>query len=148
MKDSKTIISHLKSNPNMKILKQKECEARLLSLMPNMLSKSVKFIYTKNDTLFFVLNHAAAKMEFDYKRNLIKGLLKQLISFYPECSLLHAQHLKAFVTNKPQALNNKTQNSMIFYAERSNGDFINASKKPKLFELFESIRGEIIKNND
>lgn len=148
MKDSKTIISHIKKHPNMEILKQKECESKLLSLLPQSLSNSIKFIYTKHDTLFFVLNHAAAKMEFNYKRNLIKGLLKQLKNFHPDCECIDKKELRAFVTNAPASKLYTPKNSLIFYKERASGNFDNKIKDAKLHALFEKIKEEIRQQND
>lgn len=148
MKDSKTIISHLKKHPSLKTLEQEECFDVLIKLLPNSLSNFIKFIYTKHDTLFFVLNHPSAKMEFNYKRNLIKELLKKIENFHPNCKCINLKEIKAFVSNKKE-FKEKTQiETKIYYKERSNGNFSNITKNKKLYVLFEEIRKEIEKNND
>ena len=147
MKDSKTIISHLKKHPSLKTLEQKECFDMLIKLLPNSLSDFIKFLYIKNDILFFVLKHPSAKMEFNYKRNLIKDILKKIESFHPKCKCINLKEIKAFVSNKKELKPEIFKNATIFYKERSLGDFTNKTKDEKLHEIFEKIRKEILKNH-
>ena len=147
MKDSKTIISHLKKHPSLKTLEQKECFDMLIKLLPNSLSDFIKFLYIKNDILFFVLKHPSAKMEFNYKRNLIKDILKKIESFHPKCKCINLKEIKAFVSNKKEVEPEVLKNATIFYKERSLGDFTNKTKDKKLHEIFEKIRKEILKNH-
>jgi len=148
MKDSKTIISHLKKHPSLKTLKQEECFEILIKLLPSSLSNFIKFIYTKHDTLFFVLNHPSAKMEFNYKRNLIKGLLKQIESFHPHCKCINLKEIKAFVSNKREKIEEQEIPTKIYYKERSKAQFLNTTKNSDLYALFEKIREEIKNNHD
>jgi len=143
MKDSKTIISHLKKNPSLKTLEQEECFDMLIKLLPNSLSNFIKFIYTKNDILFFVLKHPSAKMEFNYKRNLIKDILKKIESFHPNCKCINLKEIKAFVSNKKEPKIEPPKDATFVYKERSLGEFKNETKNEKLYELFEKIRKEI-----
>ncbi|WP_263831865.1 hypothetical protein [Sulfurospirillum oryzae] len=108
----------------------------------------IRFVYTKNETLFFVLNHPCAKMEFNYKRNLIKSLLKELLAHFPECSCLHVKEVQAFVTNQKseeEALI-VSANSEIFYPEQASGAFETLCEDEKLRSLFEAIKETIAKN--
>ncbi len=143
MKDSKTIISHLKKNPFLTNLKQEDCFSTLLELLPKSFTKYIKFLYIKNDTLFFVLTHPSAKMEFNYKRNLIKGLLKQVVIFHKDCSCFENKEIKAFISNKTEDIEHE-KDSQIFYNEASLGTFKNSAKDKKLYDLFEKIREEIL----
>jgi len=143
MKDSKTIISHLKKTPSLKTLEQEECFDILIKLLPNSLSNFIKFIYTKNDILFFVLKHPSAKMEFNYKRNLIKDILKKIESFHPNCKCINLQEIKAFISNKKEPKIEPSKSTTFIYKERSLGDFKNETKNEKLYEIFEKIRKEI-----
>jgi len=146
MKDSKSIISHLAKQPSFKKFEQMRCYERLLALLPQSFTSMIRFIYTKNGTLFFVLNHPCAKMEFNYKRNLIKSLLKEFILHFPECTCLHVNEVQAFVSNKHEEdvvlLNAPSE---IFYLEQAKGLFENTCEDPKLNALFETIK-ETIKN--
>ncbi len=144
MKDAKNIISHLVQHPSMKKYEQMRCYDKLLSLLPKNFTHMVRFLYTKDETLFFVFNHPSAKMEFNYKRSLIKSLLSQIILHFPECECLHVKDIQCFVTNKPQTEEIlESKNSDIFYKERAEGDFENSCDDSKLRTLFEEIRKAI-----
>ena len=144
MKDAKNIISHLVKHPSMKKYEQMRCYDKLLSLLPKNFTHMVRFLYTKDETLFFVFNHPSAKMEFNYKRSLIKSLLSQIILHFPECECLHVKDIQCFVTNKPQTEEIlESKNSDIFYKERAEGDFKNSCDDSKLRTLFEEIRKAI-----
>ncbi|NLC27896.1 MAG: hypothetical protein GX780_03890, partial [Campylobacteraceae bacterium] len=102
------------------------------------------FMYNKNTTLFFVLEHPGLKMEFNYKTDLIKGLLKQLIAKNPTYDIINAEEIKSFVTNKPPLKTPFDTTSTLFYNEESFGVFENRSNSPELHALFESIREKIL----
>jgi hypothetical protein len=95
-----------------------------------------------------VLNHPSAKMEFNYKRNLIKEILNKIEKFHPNCKCINLKEVKAFVSNKKELQEEKKIETRIFYEERSNGTFKNNTKNERLHTLFEEIRKEIEKNND
>lgn len=144
MKDAKNIISHLVKHPSMKKYEQMRCYDKLLSLLPKNFTHMVRFLYTKDETLFFVFNHPSAKMEFNYKRSLIKSLLSQILLHFPECECLHVKDIQCFVTNKPQDDETlESKSSDIFYEERADGIFENRCDDAKLQALFEEIRKAI-----
>ncbi len=144
MKKVNQIISHLKTKPYLKNLQHIDCHNRLLSLLPKNLRNNIRFIYQKNDTLFFVLSHPGIKMEFNYKSNLIKSILKKLIELNPECIFMKSSQIKAFVSNK--SVIKETKNSKIRksrYKERANGEFKNSTKDEELHKIIEEIRLQI-----
>jgi hypothetical protein len=143
MKDSLTIISHLKRHPYFKNLEQRECFDILIKLLPNSLSNFIKFIYVKNSILFFVLSHPSAKMEFNYKRNLIKEILKKIESFHPNCRCINLDDIRAFVSNKKEPKEDLPKDATFVYKERSSGEFKNQIEDEELREIFEKIREEI-----
>jgi hypothetical protein len=147
MKQAKYIISQITVQPSLKKLERIASYKKLLALLPLRYQNAVKFMYNKNDTLFFVLEHPSFKMEFNYKKTLIKGLLKELIKQDKSCSCIDADELKFFVTNKvsPQVL--QETNKECVYNERSLGKFKNRAKDEKLSMLFEEIRGLICKRD-
>lgn len=145
MKDSKSIISHLVQQPSLKKYEQMRCYEKYLALLPQSFTAMIRFVYTKNHTLFFVLNHPCAKMEFNYKRNLIKSLLKEFNAHFPDCHCLHVQDIQAFVTNKVDS-NVPAQeltSAEFFYAEQASGTFDIQCDDPKLQSLFEAIKQTI-----
>ncbi len=148
MKKANQIISHLKNRPFLKNLEHIDCYNQLLSLLPNSLRENTRFLYHKNDTLFFVLNHPGIKMEFNYKSNLIKSILKTLILVNPKCIFMNSSKIKAFVTNK--IYTEKQNNSKIehlTYKERAKGEFKNEISDEELRDIFEKIRQEVKKQS-
>ena len=150
MKDSKSIISHLIQHPSMKKYEQMRCYDQLLRLLPKSFTSMVRFVYTKNETLFFVLNHPCAKMEFNYKRNLIKSLLKEIQAHFPECTCLEIKDVQAFVTNQPASEEEQPiqRHSHIVYEEQASGHFPVQCSDPTLLALFESIKETIQHHHD
>ena len=145
MKDAKSIISHLVQQPSMKKYGQMRCYERLLSLLPKSFTTLIRFVYTKNDTLFFVFAHPSGKMEFNYKRSLIKSLLSQILIHFPECECLHVKEIQCFVSNQVELEPLSPAPLPVSYQERALGEFINTCSDPKLHALFESIK-ETVKN--
>ncbi len=144
MKKASYIISHLKTKPYLKNLQRVDCYNQLLSLLPKSLRDNTSFLYQRNDTLFFVLNHPGIKMEFNYKSNLIKSILKKLIVVNPECIFMKTSHIKAFVTNKTEIKRIKnSKNKRLRYKESSNGKFNNEAKNTDLHDILEEIRTHI-----
>jgi hypothetical protein len=147
MKDAKSIISHLVQQPSMKKYEHMRCFERLLGLLPKSFTSLVRFVYTKNETLFFVLSHPAGKMEFHYKRSLIKSLLSQIISHFPQCDCLRVKEIQCFVTHQREKDVLPESNAHITYEERATGNFPNDCCEPKLHALFEAIK-ETLSHHD
>lgn len=145
MKDSYFIISHLKNSPRYKKIKTQECFESIKSILPKHLKNAILFMYTKNQTLFFVLNHPGFKMEFNYNLNLIKGLLKEVKKHKSCCKELPTENIKVFVSNKIDKKNQRPNNSDIKYKERSNAEFENPAKNKSIAAAFEQIRKTISK---
>ena len=147
MKKANYIISHLKTKPYLKNLQHVDCYNQLLSVLPKSLSENTRFIYQKNDTLFFVLNHPGIKMEFNYKSNLIKSILKKLIAVNPKCIFMKSTQIKAFVTNKTEIKEiNDSKNKNLRYRENSSGQFKNRVKNREIYDILEKIRSQVKMN--
>jgi len=147
MKKANYIISHLKTKPYLKNLQHVDCYNQLLSILPKSLSENTRFIYQKNDTLFFVLNHPGIKMEFNYKSNLIKSILKKLIAVNPKCIFMKSTQIKAFVTNKTEIKEiNDSKNKNLRYRENSSGKFKNRVKNREIYDILEKIRSQVKMN--
>ncbi|MDR1285031.1 MAG: hypothetical protein LBJ88_02395 [Campylobacteraceae bacterium] len=149
MKHISSVISHIRRYPSLEKLEQIASYKKLLSLLPISYQNAVKFMYNKNDTLFFVLKHPAFKMEFNYKITLIKGLLKELVKQDKSCECINANNIKAFVTNKISLhVEEQKTDTVPLYDEKSKGDFKNLAKNAELNKLFESIRDIIAKKSE
>ena len=132
----------------MKKYEQMRCYDQLLRLLPQSFTSMVRFVYTKNETLFFVLNHPCAKMEFNYKRNLIKSLLKEFQAHYSGCACLNVKDVQAFVTNQKseEVEPLPKMNSKIVYKEQATGAFDAQCEDETLQKLFETIQSTIQNN--
>ncbi len=145
MKSVNQIISHIVSKPQFKKISQKRCFDKVVKLLPPYLQKAVMFTYTKNQTLFFVLNHPGLKMEFHYKVNLIKSLLKELKTTHLDCKdMQDIRQIKAFVSNKT-IQNRPKQTKKYSYKELSNANFKILTNNKKLKNLFLEIQ-KVIKD--
>ncbi len=149
MKTANQIISHLKSKPYLKNLQHVDCYNKLLSLLPKSIREFTRFIYQKNDTLFFVLEHPGIKMEFNYKSNLIKSILNKLIEIDNGCNFMKSNQIKAFVTNKNTLKEiSDSKNHKLQYAERATGEFENSAKNDEIREVLEKIKLSIKSGRD
>jgi len=146
MKSSDKIIAHITGKPLFQKIGQKRCFEKLISLLPPQLSRAVMFTYVKNQTLFFVLNHPGLKMEFNYKINLIKSLLKKIKDIDPDCKNINVINVKAFVTNKINFNPPHPPEPKFTYTERATGRFYNFATNEKIKQLFQEIKEEIKKN--
>ena len=148
MKSSKEIINHIVSKPSMKKAAHHRCFLKLKSLLPKRLQESILFIYKKNRTLFFVLNHPGVKMEFNYKVSLINTLLNKIKEVDEKCADLDIKNIKTFVSNKIYENDSSFwENSAPYYKERSKGEFKNLARNEDIRKILEEIR-ETIKNGN
>ena len=143
MKNINSIVSHILTKPQFSKVSQKKCFMKVISTLPPHLKNAVLFTYTRGSTLFIVLNHPGLKMEFHYKDNLIKSLLKQIKLIDKECqNMQNITNIKYFVSNKIQNKNKKLS-QIQRYKERATGEFEILSKNKKLIKLFEKIQNSI-----
>jgi len=143
MKNIKDILAHLKYSPKFKKINTQEALNKLTSAMPKNLQNGIKFCYTKQETLYFVLTHPVYKMEFEYNKDLVKRLLKDL-------RIANINDIKFFVTNvveKKEIQNVKHETREDSFKERSYGIFENMLEERKLYDKVEQIRNIIKKNS-
>lgn len=140
MKKSSNIINHLKNQPLYAKLKTVKCFEKIKSLLPPKLQNAVLFIYTKNNILFFVLNHPGYKMEFNYNVNLIKSILKELKKRERACKDLEFKEVRSFVSNKIDNQESINKEEKLIYKERAKGEFEIQTDNEKLKKIFEEIK--------
>jgi hypothetical protein len=147
MKTVNQIISHIVKKPQYQKISSKRCFMKVIKLLPPHLSRAVLFTYTKNKTLFIVLNHPGLKMEFHYKDNLIKSLLKQIKSIDIDCQNMEdIRDIKYFVSNKIEKKSPPAK--PLTFKEKASGDFSILTENKKLYELFQKIKSTIKANHD
>jgi len=144
MKNSKQLVSHLRSQSAMKPLSNLSCINSVKELLPARLHKFILFGYIRNNILFFALNHPGAKQEFDNIINSIKTPLKQLPPL--ACKNFNIYDVRAFVSHKKTTKLYEKKNTKELYDERSEANFTNDIKDEKPHSLAEEIR-KIIENS-
>ena len=144
MKKINQIMSHILTKPQFSKISQKKCFVKVINTLPPHLKNAVLFTYTRGSTLFIVLNHPGLKMEFHYKDNLIKSLLKQIKNIDRECqNIQDITDIKYFISNK---IKSKEIKKIPFrYNERAKGEFQIKTQNKRLINLFQQIQ-KTIKN--
>jgi hypothetical protein len=145
MKKASTILSHLSSLPQFKVLKRQECYQKYISLLSAKWQKAVAFIYIKDDTLFIAVTHPGFKMELNYNRDLLKSLLTQLNTYDSRCQMMTASKVVVF-HSKYHAMPEKMDpvSTVPYYEERATGEF-DSPKDETLKASFERIKALICK---
>lgn len=146
MKKASSILSHLSSLPQFKILKRQVCYQRYISLLSPQWQKAIAFVYIKEKTLFIAVIHPGFKMELHYNRDLLKSLLNQLNTYDRQCKLMIAHNVVVFHSKYYAMPEQKISSTSVpHYQEKSQGRF-ELPEDEALKEQFERIKA-IIKCN-
>ena len=147
MKKAHTILSHLSSLPQFKVLKRQECYGKYIKLLSPKWQKAVAFIYIKDETLFIAVTHPGFKMELNYNRDLLKSLLTQLNTYDSACEMMSASKVVVF-HSKYHPIQKKVEDisTVPHYAELASSDFEIQSKDADLKAKFEQIKERILCN--
>ena len=146
MKNSKTILSLISSQPQFGSLTQHSCYQKFMALLPPRFQQAIAFIYIKNETLFLALSHPGYKMELNYNRDLFKDLLGTVQKYAPECKEYHAKEVVLFNSKFHTKENNDKEKTIPYYNELSSGDFEFDFDDEKLKEKFNKSKELIAKN--
>lgn len=136
MKNSKQLVSHLRSQSAFAHLGMQPCIDAVKELLPPRLHRFILFGYIKHNILFFALNHPGAKQEFDNIISSIKTPLKQMPPL--KCKNFEIFDVRAFVSHKKTLKFSQHKEEM--YEERAHGEFKNELHDEKLHAMFEEIR--------
>lgn len=146
MKQAHTILSHLQTLPQFKLLKSHYCYQKFISLLSPKFQKAIAFVYVKEETLFVALSHPGFKMELNYNKNLLKSLLSLLAQQDEKCQNLSATKVVLFNSKNHQfAKKESSYNSVPHYQEMALGEFTIQSEDKELLNAFETIRQSISK---
>ena len=147
MKKAHTILSHLSSLPQFKVLKRQECYQKYIKLLSPKWQKAVAFIYIKDETLFIAVTHPGFKMELNYNRDLLKSLLTQLNTYDSACEMMSASKVVIF-HSKYHPIEKKSEDisTVPHYTELASSDFEIQSKDADLKAKFEQIKERILCN--
>jgi hypothetical protein len=143
MKKAHSILSHLSSLPQFKVLKRQECYQKYINLLSPKWQKAIAFVYIKEETLFIAVTHPGFKMELNYNRDLLKSLLMQLNTHDTSCEMLIATKVVIFHSKYHAMPEEKASYvSVPHYIEQANGAF-NTPEDEALKESFERIKALI-----
>ena len=142
MKNPSIIFSHLFSNKQ-KFFTQK-CLSKLTTLLPKRFGEHLHYSYVKNHTLYFVFDHPAFVMEFNYSKKDINDVLKLLRQKSGYCRDLDVQNIKAYYKFLPSVQEHLP--SILRYTERATGNFTIHTDNPKIRELMLKIQEAIRRN--
>ena len=147
MKKAYTILSHLSSLPQFKVLKRQECYRKYIKLLRPKWQKAIAFIYIKEETLFIAVTHPSFKMELNYNRDLLKSLLTQLNTYDLECRHMHASKVAVFHSRYyPLSRKTDTVSTVPHYDELASDDFEIQCQDAELKKKFEQIKERIACN--
>jgi len=146
MKQVNTILSHIQSLPQFKILKSHYCYQKFISLLSPKFQKAIAFVYVREDTLFVALSHPGFKMELNYNKDLLKSLLSMLSQQDSKCKKLKASKVVLFNSKHLSIIKEKEIVSTVpHYKELSSGTFTIETEDKELMEAFKKIQTSIEK---
>ena len=149
MKKAKHIIESIQLQPQFKKLKDFACIKKVLNMFIPSLHKFILFSYIRNKTIYIVLNHNAAKQEFDNNIKMIKEVLNDIKP--QECNDYDNLNIVTFVSYKVKKNINLKKTPIITvptYKERSKGKFdTNIFKDERLLNSANEIKNIIKANN-
>ena len=167
MKNAKFLINTIHENPlyKEKLSMANECQ-QLLELMGKAKRFYIAFCYVREGVLTFVLTHPTGLLELrrDSSINDIKRLLKTFCKFNknsvfnsiltpkPINEINYTKNKKEenirFVVSKFLKFFNQKEQSAIFYAPASKGEFKNLAKDEQIHQKFEELREILLKKNE
>ncbi|HIP52094.1 MAG TPA: hypothetical protein EYG94_08415 [Campylobacterales bacterium] len=146
MKQANTILSHIQTLPQFKLLKHHYCYQKFISLLNPRFKKAIAFVYVRDDTLFVALSHPGFKMELNYNKDLLKSLLVILAKQDEKCQNMSASKVVLFNSKNHIFSQEKPKyNSVPYYKEMALGEFSIKSDDNELLQAFETIRQSIEK---
>lgn len=146
MKHVTTILSHIQSLPQFKLLKSHYCYQKFLSLLSPKFKKAIAFVYVRDETLFVALSHPGFKMELNYNKNLLKSLVAMLAQQDEKCQKMKVSKVVLFNSKNHKFVQEKsTYCSVPHYQEMALGTFTIESEDKDLLQAFETIRKSIEK---
>ena len=146
MKQANTILSHIQSLPQFKLLKSHYCYQKFISLLNPRFQKAIAFVYVKEETLFVALSHPGFKMEMNYNKELLLSLLDILAKQDEKCQRLKAKKVVLFNSKHISIIKEKKIESTVpYYQEMALGEFSIESEDEEIIKAFEAVRDAIEK---
>jgi len=144
MKHANTILSHIHSLPQFKLLKSHYCYAKFISLLNPRFQKAIAFVYVRDATLFVALSHPGFKMELNMNKELLLSLLSILAKQDEKCQQLKAKRVVLFNSKHLSIIKEeKIKSTVPHYQEMALGDFTIESEDNELLKAFEAVKKSI-----
>jgi hypothetical protein len=148
MKHANTILSHIHSLPQFKLLKSHYCYAKFISILNPRFQKAIAFVYVRDETLFVALSHPGFKMELNINKDLLLNLLSILAKQDEKCPQLKAKKVVLFNSKHLSIIKEeKIESTVPYYQEMALGDFTIESEDEELLKAFEAIKKSIDAQN-
>ncbi len=146
MKQANTILSHIQSLPQFKLLKSHYCYQKFISSLNPRFKKAIAFVYVKEETLFVALSHPGFKMEMNYQKEILISILDILAKQEEKCQRLKAKKVVFFNSKHISIIKEKKIESTVpHYKEMAQGEFSIKSEDKELIKAFEAVRDSIEK---
>jgi len=146
MKQANTILLHIQSLPEFRLLKSHYCYRKFISLLPPKFQKAIAFVYIKDDTLFVALSHPGFKVELNYNKDLFRDLLTMLRTADEKCQTTRASKVVFFNSKHLSIIKEKKIPSTIpYYKEMSIGNFTIQTEDEEIMDAFNKIKASIQK---
>jgi len=146
MQQANTILSHLQSLPQFKLLKRHYCYQKFISLLNPRFQKAIAFVYVRDNTLFVALSHPGFKMEMNYQKELLLSLLGILAKQDKKCQQMQASKVVLFNSKHISIIKEeKIESTVPHYQEMALGEFTIESDDEDIVKAFEAVRDSIEK---
>ena len=147
MKQAHTILSHIQSLPEFKLLKSHYCYTKFISLLNPRFQKAIAFVYVRDETLFVALSHPGFKMELNMNKELLLNLLSILAKQDEKCQQLKASRVVLFNSKHLSIVKEKKiEDTEPHYQEMALGEFTIESEDQSIVEAFERVKASIENN--
>lgn len=146
MKHANTILSHIKSLPQFRLLKKQYCYQKFIASLAPRFQKAIAFVYVRDNTLFIALSHPGFKAELHYNKDSLKDVLNLLTQIDNKCQALKASNVILFNSKHLSILKEKKiETTVTYYKEHALGTFKIKSEDKEIIEAFEKIKTSIEK---
>jgi hypothetical protein len=144
MKQANSIISHIRSLPQFKLLKRHHCYQKFISSLAPKFQKAIAFVYVRDRTLFIALSHPGFKMELNYSKDILKDVLNMLVKIDKKCQALQVSNVVLFNSKHLSIIKKEAPQSMVpYYRELSLATFDIKSKDQEIINAFQEIKKSI-----
>ena len=146
MKTARTLLASITSLHTFRPLSRHRCYRAFLEMLPARFRQGIAFVTVKNRRLMVALSHPGLKMELNYNRELLKGILSKLTAHREECRFMEADEVVVFLSRYHRPKDTAREPTVPRYTELAEGNFTAETENGELRETLERIRKAIHRN--